>query len=532
MRRPHERQVDMLRGGQAGVDLVSETEGASGPRDEAARDFETILHCIADGIVVADLEGRLLFSNKAAAQIVGLEILDVPPEQWTEAYGCFLADEETPFPPDQLPLARAMKGEEVRDAEVFIRNSEDSRGVLLSINASPIKDEAGVNHGGVIVFRDITETKETNELVQRLSNAVEQTADSVIIAGKDGTIEYVNRAFEQTTGYTLQEVLGRTPSILKSGTQDPAVYEELWTTVLAGKTFRATLVNRKKCGEIYHAENTITPMKDEAGKITHLVSVVKDITKDLKREEQEFELRLAREVQQRLFPTSNPHLRGFDIAGATFPAGEMCGDYFDYIRMARGCLGIVIGDVCGHGLGPSLLMAETRAYLRSFARTCPDVGEMAQLLNETLVEDTAAGSFVTLLLTCLDPADGSLTYVNAGHVPGLILDHGGSVREELMSTGVPAGLFPDRVSESSRTVNLRRGDLVALFTDGITESEASDGTSFGVEGALEVIREHRHESSEQIVISLYRAAREFAQNNSQVDDATAVIFKVSEAGWD
>jgi PAS domain S-box-containing protein len=523
-----ERQIQGLGGVEAGVDLVFTAERAPISLRQVANNFEILLDSIADGVVVANPEGRVVFSNRAAAQIVGLGVRDVPPEEWTEAYGCFLPDEVTPYPPEQLPLARAMRGEVVREAEVFIRNKENSAAVMLSINATPIKDEAGVNQGGVIVFRDITEQKRTGELVRRLSNAVEQTADSVIIAKKDGTIEYVNPAFEQTTGYSREEALGKTPRILKSGTHDVSVYKELWSTVLSGKTYRGTLLNRRKCGELYHSENTITPMKDEAGNITHLVSVVKDITESLKREEQEFELRLAREVQQRLFPAASPNLPGFDIAGATFPAGEMCGDYFDYICMPRGSLGIVIGDVCGHGLGPSLLMAETRAYLRSFALTHSDIGKMARLLNETLVDDTADSSFVTLLLTRLDPADRSLTYVNAGHVPGFVLDSTGSVREELKSTSVPIGLFPDRVPESSQTVKLRPGDLVALFTDGITESEATDETSFRVEGALEVVRAHRHESSEQIVSRLCQAARDFAQGGSQFDDATAVVLKVDQ----
>jgi len=491
--------------------------------------FGAVLESLADGVVVADLEGRLIFSNKAAAQIVGIGVLDVPPEEWTEAYGCFLPGEVTPYPPDQLPLALAMRGEEVREAEVLIRNNKLPHGVLLSINATPLRDEAGEIQGGVIAFRDITEKKRTSELVERLSNAVGQTADSVIITKRDGTIEYVNPAFEQSTGYTREEALGKTPSILKSGTHDASVYEELWSTVIAGGTFRGTLLNRRKCGELYHSENTITPMKDAAGNITHMVSVAKDITESLKREEQEYELRLARMVQQRLYPAASPRVQGFDIAGATFPAGEMCGDYFDYIPMTRDRLGIVIGDVSGHGLGPSLLMAETRAYLRSYCRTLSNIGGILDLLNETLVDDTESNTFVTLIFGCLDPAERTLTYVNAGHPPGFILDRSGEVREALKSTDVPAGLFPNHTFDSGQTVALKPGDLVLFLTDGITESEAPDGTCFGARGALEVVRTYRQESSEQIVERLCQAALDFAQGQPQNDDITAVVFKLDAA---
>jgi PAS domain S-box-containing protein len=511
------------------VDRAAESELARDSFPGRTRDFEAVLHSLADGVVAVDLEGRILFANKVAVDMVGIDTLESPIGKWRESFACYLPDGISPYPADELPLPRAIGGEEVRDAEVFVRNSQNSEGVLLSINASPLKDAAGVISGGVMVFRDITERKKSSELLQQLSNAVQQTADSVIIARSDGTIEYVNPAFEQTTGYRSEEVIGKTPRVLKSGIHDESLYENLWSTVLAGETYRGTLVNRKKSGELYHAENTITPVKDANGTTTHLVAVVKDITERKKSEKQDFELRLAREVQQRLFPTASPHLPGYDIAGASLPAGEMGGDYFDYIPMPQGCVGIVIGDVSGHGLGPSLLMAQTRAYLRSLARTTSDVGEIARLLNESLVDDTADGSYVTLLITCLDPDSGSLTYTNAGHVSGLILDGSGSVRMELKSTSVPVGLFPGRTFKSGPAVDLRPGDLIALFTDGITESEAPDGTSFRSDGVREVVREHRHLPAGQIVDKLCDAARGFAQGSPQLDDVTAVIVKVDPA---
>jgi sigma-B regulation protein RsbU (phosphoserine phosphatase) len=256
------------------------------------------------------------------------------------------------------------------------------------------------------------------------------------------------------------------------------------------------------------------------------VSVVKDITESLKREEQEFELRLARVVQQRLYPAGSPRVEGFDIAGATFPAAAMCGDYFDYIPMSQGHLGIVIGDVCGHGLGPSLLMAETRAYLRSYCRTHRNIGEILDLLNATLADDTEDNSFVTLIFGCLDPAERSFTYVNAGHPPGFILDESGEVKKMLRSTDVPAGLFSNHEFDLGQTVALEPGDLVLFLTDGITESEAPDGTPFGTRGALEAVRAVRHESSEQIVRKLCQSAIDFAQGQPQNDDITAVVLKV------
>jgi CheY-like chemotaxis protein len=138
-------------------------------------------------------------------------------------------------------------------------------------------------------------------------------------------------------------------------------------------------------------------------------------------------LRLAREVQQRLFPAAPARVPGYDIYGASYPAETTGGDYFDYIPIREGCLGIVVGDVCGHGFGPAMLMAATRAYLRALALTRCGVAEVLGLVNRALAADVAEGHFVTLLLARLDPAARSLTYSSAGHQRGYVLAASGDV---------------------------------------------------------------------------------------------------------
>lgn len=119
-----------------------------------------------------------------------------------------------------------------------------------------------------------------------LSAAVEQTADNVLIANKDGIIEYVNPAFEQTTGYTREEALGKTPRILNSGKHKPPFYKNLWDTILSGKVFRGEIINKRKDGGLYYADHTITPIKNADGKITHFVSLWKDITEGVRYREE------------------------------------------------------------------------------------------------------------------------------------------------------------------------------------------------------------------------------------------------------
>src|SRR5581483_6446967 len=130
------------------------------------------------------------------------------------------------------------------------------------------------------------------------------------------------------------------------------------------------------------------------------------------------EMRIARQIQQKLFPVAPLPLPGFDISGASHPAEATGGDYFDYIPLRDGGLGVVIGDVSGHGYGPALLMAQLRAYLRAFLMTHTDIAEVVGRVNAALASDDLEDHFATLLLGRLDPRTRAFTHVSAGHTAG------------------------------------------------------------------------------------------------------------------
>ena len=359
----------------------------------------------------------------------------------------------------------------------------------------------------------------------RLSSAVEQTADTVFITNRDGVIEYVNPAFEATTGYSREEAIGQTPRILKSGQTSPQYYAQLWSTILAGATFRSNTLNRKKSGELYHAEQTITPVKGSDGNIIHFVAVVKDMTDRFKRQAQEIEMQYASQIQQKLYPAAAPRVEGYDIAGAVFPAKATCGDYFDYVPLAEDGLGLVIGDVCGHGLGPALIMAATRSYLRFLSNSRSNPGQIFAIINDALFADLESNHYVAMVLVRLETRSNRFSYANAGHVSGYLLDREGEVKTVLSSTGVPLGMFPSQQYGCREDLTLESGDLVVLFTDGISEAEDGAGNVFGAENALRAIRAHRHEPAEQIVQCLCRTVHDFVGAAPQQDDITVVVCK-------
>jgi sigma-B regulation protein RsbU (phosphoserine phosphatase) len=189
-------------------------------------------------------------------------------------------------------------------------------------------------------------------------------------------------------------------------------------------------------------------------------------------------------------------------------------------------LGIVIGDVTGHGLGPALLMAETRAYLRIVALHRQSVGEVLTRANRVLAEDLGGERFVTVLLARLDAPARRLVFANAGHPAGHVLGPQGEVKFTLRRTGMPLGLHSETAYADSPAVVLDPGDLLVFLTDGIEEAMAPDDSIFGVERALDVVRANRHRPAGDIVAALFAAVRDFSQGASQLDDVTAVVVKV------
>ncbi len=372
---------------------------------------------------------------------------------------------------------------------------------------------------------DITEHAQALGKLKMLNNAIEQTADSVVITDTQGIIQYVNPAFEFTTGYKRNEVIGQTPRILKSGQHDTEFYKKLWDEILNGKSYKGIIVNRKKDGESYISNQTITPMKDEYGKITNFVSVLRDITELKRQQEQEFELQIANELQQRLLK-SDIRLPGFDIAGSTYFAVKTGGDYFDFILMEDGSLGIVIADVCGHGISAALMMAETRAFLRIITKIERDPGKILTLINKELYLDLDENHFVTLAFGRLDLNNYLFDYSSAGHIPIYLLNGCGEIENIMESNGIPLGVMSDYKYSTSEKIKLNLYNILVFLTDGILEAKNNNEIELGTNEVLEVVKKYRYSSSKQIIEQIYNRTRFHSKMSNQEDDITSIVCKV------
>jgi len=238
----------------------------------------------------------------------------------------------------------------------------------------------------------------------------------------------------------------------------------------------------------------------------------------------ELELAQASEIQAMLLPTEAPIYPGYDLAGHNLPCRTIGGDYYDFVPYSDGRLALVVGDVSGKGSPAALLMSSLQARVQMLRETSPDPASAVTLLNRNLAERCPAGKFITFFYALLDPATGTLTYSNAGHNYPLLIRANGSI-EQLAGGGLVLGLFPMAHYEL-RTTSLEPGDMLALYSDGVTEACSPAGEEFGEEGLGEfLLRSRDSQSCGQLVASLIDYLRGWHGSSVFHDDFTIVLVK-------
>ena len=242
----------------------------------------------------------------------------------------------------------------------------------------------------------------------------------------------------------------------------------------------------------------------------------------------EDQLRVAREVQAGLLPVGPPQLPGFRVAGRSVPTWAIGGDYFDYVPLDDGRLGIVIADVSGKGIPAALIMATFRAGLRHELRRQAELPTVAAALNRALLESRDAARFVTAVCAVLDTSSGRLDYANCGHNPPLVLRAGGQTGE-LPAGGPALGLLPD-VSFGAGRTQLAPGDRLVLYTDGVVEVADGADAEFGLARLEAGIRAVPAGFPEQAIECVVDAARRFCGRETFDDDFTLVVLDRSPAG--
>jgi serine phosphatase RsbU (regulator of sigma subunit) len=235
------------------------------------------------------------------------------------------------------------------------------------------------------------------------------------------------------------------------------------------------------------------------------------------------ELEIAKEVQLRLFPQSLPSLKTLDYAGVCIQARQVGGDYYDFLSLGQGQLGLVLGDISGKGIAAALLMANLQANLRTqYAMALDQPERFLQSVNQLFCENTPDNAYASLFFAVYDDHARRLRYANCGHLSALVLRADQSL-DRLDSTCMVLGLFRDWSCVMAEC-SLFAGDVLALYTDGVSESCDSGGEEFGEERLIDVLRRHRQLPPQPLLDAIVSEVRRFSPHE-QHDDITLIVAR-------
>jgi sigma-B regulation protein RsbU (phosphoserine phosphatase) len=238
----------------------------------------------------------------------------------------------------------------------------------------------------------------------------------------------------------------------------------------------------------------------------------------------EEELRIAREVQLSLLPAQAPRLEALDLHGINIPSYKIGGDYFDFIPIVDGHLGIAVADVAGKGVPASLIMASFRAVLRAEIRNNYAIRTILAKVNRVLKETLRDDQFVSGFYGVLDLARRRFTYSNAGHHPPILFRADGK-RRYLKSGGLVLGIF-DGITYNEQFIDLAAGDLLLLYTDGLVEAENPDGEMYGRARLEKFVAANSQMDARALCDAIYADMSSFARATHPADDTTIVIAKI------
>jgi len=434
--------------------------------------------------------------------------------------------------------------------DIFIPDFKPG-GVYLWAKASPLYDANGTITGAIETVRDITDRKRAEQEIIRshrnLTDIISFLPDATLAINREGTVIIWNHAIEVLTGVPAESMLGKGNyeyAIPFYGERRPILAdlvllpeEELFSRYShiqrEGDTLFVDTFVKKPGSPGRYLWAKASPMYDPQGNITGVIETVRDITERREMEgrlaKSQAELHIAAEIQQSFMPDVIPQITGFDIAARSVMAKEVGGDFFDVIpfeimALEKGTLGLLIADVSGKGVPAALYMALSRIVVRVNALWHKDPAKAIYASNNIITQDSKAGMFVTLFYGILREKERTLTYVNAGHNPPIIYRGSTGKLEELEPTGIVLGAVENR-DYAFRTITIEKGDIIIMYTDGVTESINSREEMFGEDRLGSIIQKNAHLPASGILSAILEQIGVFADGMPQFDDITLMVIK-------
>lgn len=548
-------------------DVTERKLAEAGLRSSEER-YRRLYQGMMDAFVSVDMSGRIREFNDAYQQLLGyspeeihaLTYVDITPERW-RALEATVVQEQV--------LKRGYS--DIYEKE-YCR--KDGSLVPIELRTYLVPDESGQPAAMWAIVRDISKRKRAQQALQdanrqledrvrdrteeltkaneqlqaevkqrQLAEAalrqneakyralVESSPDGVGMMDLQGRILFMSKRAAEQLGLTHPEELLGIEAVQLVAEEDRALFQENSRRLIQeGVGGNHEYLFLRRDGTTFAAEVSSAVIPDAKGKPVALMAVCRDISERKQNEAvlraKNAELFAAAEIQSRLLPQHAPQVTGFDIAGRCYPAEAAAGDHFDFLPRPDGSLLLVMGDVSGHGIGPAIVAADFCARLRSIADSPFGLAELAEKVNAGLYDETGGEIFVTAILARLDPHLRTLSCLNAGHPPAVVLNARGERRAYLTRGGQPFAIFPQTEFVVEEPIDLASGDLVLFYTDGLVEVLGPDSSYFGIDRAVQVVREHQDRPAAEIVAELGRAACEHAGIEQPHDDITIMLVKV------
>jgi sigma-B regulation protein RsbU (phosphoserine phosphatase) len=390
------------------------------------------------------------------------------------------------------------------------------------------------------------------------NRALASSAEGITISDvrlPDNPLIYANRGFEEITGYSREESIGRNCRFLQGSDTDEESLNEIRSAIAEQRPCVVELLNFRKDGTPFWNRLSLTPLKDETGLVTHFIGVQSDVTRRRLAEAalQDANTRLesinqrmqrsldaAASIQKSLLPDNLPKVEGVSFNWFLESCDELAGDTLNVIPLDEDHLGLYVLDVSGHGVPAALLSVTLHRWLshdpdHSLLRsagsdpgnrlTITPPAEVAERLNRQFPLDPAVGQYFTMIYGILNLSTREFRYVTAGH-PSLIHVPAGGVPHQPESASTPIGFLSDAEYENE-IMTLRPGDRLYLFSDGLTELQNEGGDFMGVERLLSVVGSHRSRGLEESVRGVIGDARNWSGNRALEDDLTLLGVEIA-----
>ncbi len=498
---------------------------------ESEKRIRLIIESSLDAIVIMDSYGIINDWNHPAEKMFG----------WSKDQAIGQRLEQLIIPPSQRDVHRQALEQFLRTGYGPLLNRlieqtairRDGTEFPVELSFSPLKVGNAYIFSGFI--HDITERK---RLEHRFRQAVESSPNAIIMVNESGTIVMVNAQTEASFGYLRTELIGQPIEILV-----PERFRSAHTgfrqAYLATPVSRPMGVGRelyglRKDGAEFPVEIglSLIDSHEETLILTTIVDItMRKATEAAIRQAQvnlaiaQSEIKIAQRIQASLSPSAPIKSAHFEVTGFCLPADQVGGDYFDYFYRNESCVDMIIADVSGHSIGPALFMVETRSAIRTQASGLGTPSETLSVLNNFLFEDLDRSDyFITLFYLQYDITTQQLSFANAGHPPPLLLSPFHAECRQLDADGLILGINKNVVFEE-RTTTLSQGDLILLYTDGLTEAESPDGEFFGLQRVSDILVQHAQQSPQVIIEILLEQLKQFRRSASFNDDITLMVFK-------